>query len=161
MDWLQSLPSWAQSLIFWLTSGTGVGLTTLLITTLKTRAIKKQAALEAKDEQIDALIQTVIDLKGINFTLVEMLSLLMQTSKGLPAEVKEKAGAMVDLMRKDFGLKIHESVIQTVALAKEKFMAKKEEAIATITAIKEETTSKIDGLREIANAILSQEINKD
>ena len=161
MEWLQSLPAWVQSLFFWLTGGTGVGLTSLLITTLKTKAIKKQAALDAKDEQIESLIQQVIHLKGIVFTLVEMISMLMQTSKGLPPEIKEKAGAMVDVMRKDFGLKIRETVSESIALAKEKILAKKEAAIASLNIMKQETTETIDGLREIADAILSQEINKD
>lgn len=150
----------ASVVLSWLSAGGATAILTSVLTFISTKSRKRKIQLDAKDEQIEALIQQTIDLKGIVFNLTEMTSMLMQTSKGLPPEIKEKAGALVDVMRKKYGLKITESVTQVIAMAKEKSLLKKEEAIAELTNIKTEATKTITGLKDIADEILSKEINK-
>lgn len=150
-----------QQLIGWLAAGGATGLLTLILTTLITKSRKSKYIIDAKDEQIEALIQQMIDLKGIVFNLTEMFMMFFQTSKNIPTEIREKAEAHIVTMRKDFGFKIKESVAQAIALAKEKTLKQKEAAVKQLEDTKSEATKKIEGLRAIADEILSEEIKKN
>ena len=69
MEWLTELPKWAQDLLYWTVNGGGVALLTWLFTQLRVKARSKQIRLEAKDEQVEALIQSQLDLKRVNYYL--------------------------------------------------------------------------------------------
>lgn len=145
----------------WLSAGGATTVLTLILTLLTTKARKNKISLAAKDEQIEALIQQILDLKGIIFNLSEMFIIFFQTAKGIPLEARDKAETLIVNMRKDFGLKIKESVQQAIEIAKAKTLKEKEKALEQLEATKSEAAEKIEGLRNTVGEILSQEIKKN
>ena len=161
MDWIKELPQWIQDLMFWVVNGGGVALLTWLFTQLRIKSRAKQIKLEAKEEQIEALLQSQIDLRSIVYNLGEIILLNASGSKALNPEEREKLMAVMTVMRKKHNMKIDQSVIDMVEEAKIRIAERKKKEIEKVEERKSEAEDKIKKLGATMNEIISKEVAKN
>lgn len=160
MEWLTELPKWAQDLLYWTVNGGGVALLTWLFTQLRVKARSKQIRLEAKDEQVEALIQSQLDLKRVNYYLAELVVLQASGSK-INAEEREKMMGILTVMRKEHNLKLDQSVIELVEEAKIRIAERKKREIEKVEEKKSAAEDSVNKLGAFINEVVSKEITKN
>lgn len=161
MDWMNELPKWVQDLMFWVVNGGGVAFLTWLFTQLRVKARAKQIKLEAKEEQIEALLQSQLDLRSIVYNLAEIVLLNASGSKTLNPEEREKMMAVMAVMRKKHNMKIDQSVVDMVEEAKIRIAERKKREMEKVEERKSEAEEKINKLGATMNEIISKEVAKN
>lgn len=160
MEWLTTLPKWVQDLMYWVVNGGGVALLTWLLTQMRVKARSKQIRLDAKDEQVEALIQSQIDMKRIVYYLAEIVVLQASGSK-INAEEREKLMGIMTVMRKEHNLKLDQSVVDLVEEAKIRIAERKKKEIEKVEEKKSAAEESVNKLGAFINEVVSKEITKN
>lgn len=160
-EFLSNWPEWVQQLMSWLTTGGVVTILTLIFTTFKNKSLKRKYELEAKDDQIEALIGAVLELKKVAMNLAELIIVFVGSMKTLPEDSQIKANAIVQSMRERFGAKLDQTVFDVIELAKAKSLKAKEEARKTADSLKESGKQATQVMENLLNDLVTKEINKN
>lgn len=158
---IETWPNWLQQLLGWLTTGGIATILTVVFTTLRNKSLRKKYELEAKDDQIEALIGEVLELKKIIMNLTELLIVLIGSMKTLPQEAQVKSMAIVQSMREKYGYKLDQTIFDVIETAKAKSLKAKEDVLEKLEKNKQEINNSSAKLQEMLGEIVSKEINKD
>ena len=158
---IETWPSWLQQLLGWLTTGGIATILTVVFTTLRNKSLRKKYEREAKDDQIEALIGEVLELKKIIMNLTELLIVLIGSMKTLPQEAQVKSMAIVQSMREKYGYKLDQTIFDVIETAKAKSLKAKEDVLEKLEKNKQEINNSSAKLQEMLGEIVSKEINKD
>lgn len=158
---IETWPNWLQQLLGWLTTGGIATILTVAFTTLRNKSLRKKYELEAKDDQIEALIGEVLELKKIIMNLTELLVVLIGSMKTLPQEAQVKSMAIVQSMRERYGYKLDQTIFDVIEAAKVKSLKAKEDVQQKLEKNKQEINNSSAKLQEMLGEIVSKEINKD
>lgn len=158
---IEQLGGYIDPVAGWLADGGLVLILATFFTAWQTKNKREKWKLQGKEEDMESLIFTVLNLKNVVMGMFDIFVLVFSTSKGVTEEVQKEMFARLDVIKKEYGAKIDKDILETIALIKVKKKEASTKAKEMIENTKGEAQSMIDSLAAKANEIVSKELNKD